>query len=111
MTLKKTIESLATEFANQVLSALRNAPLSELTESAGATTIPVTRRGGGVDHVASDVLALTGLLSTRGGLRAEQIRMHLRWDKRQASKAITKALGEKRVTKKGQKRATTYYVA
>jgi hypothetical protein len=111
MTLQKTLESLATEFARNVLSALRSASFSDLTESIGATSIPIKRRGGGVEHVARDVLALTGLLSTRAGLRAEQIRAQLRWDKKKTTKAIMKALDEKRVTKRGQKTASTYYLA
>jgi hypothetical protein len=111
MTLRKNLEALAAEFSKSVLAALRSASLSDLTEGARSSTIPIKVRGGGVRHVAPDVMALTGLLSTRPGLRAEQIRVQLRWDKRTTTKAITIALAERRVSKKGQRRATAYYLA
>jgi hypothetical protein len=72
--------------------------------------IPVRTRSGVVHHIRKDVLALTGLLSTRAGLRTEQIRKELRWDKRTARRAIAEALKDKRVTKTGRNRATTYFV-
>jgi hypothetical protein len=111
MTLEKTIESLATEFATRVMAALRISSLSELKVPNVSATIRIKRRDGSVVHVARDGLALTGLLSTNAGLRAEQIRAQLRWDKKTTTKAITMALAEKRITKTGQKRATTYRVA
>jgi hypothetical protein len=122
MTIQKTIESLATEFAKNVLTALRGASLSELTETSsppsstdGGGSRPdrmrIKRRDGSVVYVGRDVLALTGLLSRQPGLRAEQIRAQLRWDKRTVTKAISKALNEKRVAKKGERRATKYYLA
>ena len=111
MTLEKTIESLAAEFATKVMAALRSSSLSELETPNVPATIRIKRRDGSVVHVARDVLALTGLLSTSAGLRAEQIRAQLRWDKRKTTKAISMALAEKRVTKSGQKRATTYRIA
>jgi hypothetical protein len=111
MTLEKTIESLAAEFASKVMAALRTSSLSELRVPNVSATIRIKRRDGSVVHVARDVLALTGLLSTSAGLRAEQIRTQLRWDKKKATKAIRIALAEKRITETGQKRATTYRVA
>ena len=109
MTLQKTIESLVIEFSKNLLETLRTASLQELTESNRPSTITIKRRDGSVVHVARDVLALTGLLSTRPGLRAEQIRAELRWDKATTSKAIAAALAERRITKKGKARATAYY--
>lgn len=113
MTLQRTIEVLATEFAKNVLAALRTAPVSELTGTTDSRspTIRIKRRDGVVEHVPRDVLAVTGLLSRTPGLRAEQIRAQFRWDKKTTTKAITMALGDKRISKKGQKRGTTYYVA
>ncbi len=111
MTLKNALESLAAEFTDRVLAAIREASLSDLTEPSRSSTIPIRRRDGSVVHVGRDVLALTGLLSTTPGLRAEQIRKHLRWDKKTATKAISKALDEKRIAKKGERRATKYYLA
>jgi hypothetical protein len=111
MTLEKTIESLATEFATKVMAALRSSLLSELKVPNVPATIRIKRSDGSVVHVARDVLALTGFLSTNAGLRAEQIRAQLRWNKMKTTKAITLALAEKRITKTGQKRATTYGVA
>ncbi len=80
-------------------------------EPSRSPTIRIERRDGSVVHVGRDVLALTGLLSTRPGLRAEQVRAQLRWDKKTTTKAIAAALAERRVTRKGLRRATTYYVA
>lgn len=111
MTLRKNLEALAAEFSKNVLAAIRSASVSELAEGSRPSTIPIKVRGVGVRHVDRDVLALTGLLSTRPGLRAEQIRVQLRWDKHTTTKAITSALAGGQVTKKGQRRATTYYLA
>jgi hypothetical protein len=127
-TLKAQLETIASSFASAILDAIRGASLEDLVVGAGeetgrrpgrprsvsgdgSTTIPIKVRGGGTRYIDRDVLALTGLLSTRPGLRAEQIRAHLRWDKKTTTKAITMALNEKRVTKQGQKRATTYFYA
>jgi hypothetical protein len=111
MTLQKTLEALAADFARNLMTALRSASLAELTDAASASTIPINVRGGGVRHVDRNVLALTGLLSTRPGLRAEHIRAQLRWDKKTTTKAITSALAGKQITKKGQKRSTSYDLA
>jgi len=111
MTLQKTLEAVAADFARNLMTALRSASWAELTEAASPSTIPIKVRGGGVRHVDRDVLALTGLLSTRPGLRAEEIRAQLRWDKKFTTKAITTALAGKQITKKGQKRATSYFTS
>jgi hypothetical protein len=66
-TLQNTLESLAADFAKNVLAAIRTASVSATAESSLSPTIPVRRRGGGVEHVGKDVLALTGLLSTQPG--------------------------------------------
>jgi hypothetical protein len=111
MSLTTTLESLAADFAKNVLAAIRVASVSELMESSSSPTIPVSRRNGSAVHGASEVPALTGLLSSRPGLRAEQIQAQLRWDTRTATKTVSMALADRRLTKKGQKRATTYYAA
>lgn len=111
MTLQKTIESLAADFAKSLMTALRSASLAELTEEARPSTIPVRVRGGGVRHVDRNVLAVTGLLSTKPGLRAEQIRTQLRWERKTTTKALSMALAGRQITKKGQRRGTTYYLA
>jgi hypothetical protein len=43
------------------------------------------------------------------GLRAEQIRAELKIDKREWMRPLEAALASKKLTKKGAKRATTYY--
>jgi hypothetical protein len=45
------------------------------------------------------------------GLRAEQIRAELGIDKREWMRPLEAALGSKKLTKKGEKRATTYFSA
>jgi hypothetical protein len=97
--------------ATKVMAALPSSSVSELKVPNVPATIRIKRSDGSVVHVARDVLALTGLLHGRAGLRAEQIRSQLRWDKKTTTKAITLALAEKRITKTGQRRATTYLVA
>lgn len=135
MTLKNTIESLAQDFAVGVLAAIRSASLQDILAETGAkngqlsfnvgsakgakgassgkgngkgarVTAPVGKGKSGGDTIS----AITSLLSsTPAGLRAEQIRTHLKLDKPTVTKALTQALATGSVKKQGQKRATTYF--
>jgi hypothetical protein len=74
------------------------------------------RRGGRLGRRSAKDLArvvehITALLSrTPKGLRAEQIRKELGLSSKELPRPIAKALASKRITKVGQKRATTYFV-
>jgi hypothetical protein len=46
----------------------------------------------------------------KDGLRAEQIRAELSIDKREWMRPLEVALASKKLAKKGEKRATTYFV-
>jgi hypothetical protein len=58
-------------------------------------------------HVAESIVALVG--KHKGGLRGEQIRAELGIPKNAWMKPLSLALGSKKLTKKGQKRATVYF--
>ena len=130
-TLHQTINSLASEFAHALLRALRNASLDEIIaethagHSAGggrrgrAAAAPAAgrpRRSGGrlrrrsqtdINGVVTKVVAL--LKAHKKGLRAEEIRAKLGLDRREIPRPLAEALKKKLVSKKGKKRATTYF--
>lgn len=130
--LRKTIENLATQFADGVLAALRNASLEDVygvsggirsgaprgrparsTPAAGAS--PGRRRasGGRVRRTAGDIERMVGeivslLEKNPGGMRAEQIREALGVDSKVLPRPLAEGVGAGRIQKAGQKRATTY---
>src|SRR4051812_28866276 len=130
--LKSTIDSLAQTFAAGILQAIRSAPLDEiLGEGAGrggrkpgrpakATTAAESTGGGSTkrarggrlarrtaDDIQAVVESIVSLVKkSKGGLRAEQIRAQLNLDKREIGRPIAEALAKKKLTKKGEKRAT-----
>ena len=135
-TLHQTINSLASEFAHSLLRALRNASLDEIIAEtdaghagggrrrgrpAAAAAVVATggRRGGGrrlrrrsatdIGAVVTRIVAL--LKGNKKGLRAEEIRAKLSLDRREIPRPLAEALKKKLVTKKGKKRATTYFAA
>jgi hypothetical protein len=138
-TLHQTINSLASEFAHNLLRALRNASLEEILSetAAGHSAHGGGRRRGRAAGVAvaahvgaggggrgrrlrrrsqGDITAVVnrihGLLKThKKGLRAEEIREKLGLDRREIPRPLAEALSKKLVTKRGKKRATTYFAA
>ncbi len=134
-TLHQTINSLAAEFAHNLLRALRNASLEDiLAESAaghsavgggrrrgrpagGAVVVAAGGRGrrlrrrsvGDINAVVQKIVAL--LKTNKKGLRAEEIRVKLGLDRREIPRPLAEALSKKLVSKKGKKRATTYFAA
>src|SRR5258708_3026310 len=99
--LRSTLERLVRDFANEVLGALRNASPSDLASEtgrgAGASSHPVSSGGGGgggggaprarrgkiklgrrsPTAIAAVIDRVVGLLHSKPGLRAEQIRAEL----------------------------------
>jgi hypothetical protein len=137
-TLKSRLDSLASSFATEVVRAIQAASLEELMGSgvvgggkrrpgrprgAGAapavpaetTATPRARKGSRLTRRSPEEIKATldkvhGLLkSSKGGLRAEQIRAALKLDVREMPRVLKEGLAAKRLTSKGQKRATTYF--
>jgi hypothetical protein len=135
-TLKTKIASLADSFAAGVLAAIRSASLEEILagESAAATKRrpgrprtsnegvpaeaqkPAKRGKGGrlARRSPSDIEHIVGLIvgklgEHKGGLRSEQLQKVLKLDKKEITGPLNQALAAKRITKKGQKRSTTYF--
>ncbi len=134
-TLHQTINGLAAEFAHNLLRALRNASLEEILAEtasghaavggrrrgrpagAAAAGAPAAGRGrrlrrrsvGDINAVVQRIVAL--LKSNKKGLRAEEIRVKLGLDRREIPRPLAEALSKKLVSKKGKKRATTYFAA
>jgi hypothetical protein len=133
--LRNQINDLAMKFAAQLMSALQAASLSELASEAaqgarrgpgrppkaGALAKLVKDAGSAVSRggkrrrrsaadIGETVEAIVKLLKTqRAGLRAEQIRAKLGLARKEIPRPIAAALASRKITKKGQKRATTYF--
>ncbi len=54
-------------------------------------------------------LVVDHLKKNKNGLRSEQLQKALKLDKKEITRPLEQALGEKKITKKGQKRSTTYF--
>jgi hypothetical protein len=127
-TLHATIQNLASQFAQGVLDAIRSASLDDiLTETGGGgrrarasvavspSAAAVRRRGDrlprrSASDIAETVDAIVALLASKPqGLRAEKIRAELGLEAKELPRPISEALRSHRITKKGQKRATTYF--
>jgi hypothetical protein len=126
MSLHRTIQALAARFADDIVSAIRSASLQELLAETGGARRVATEQAGGLlrpvpapdkrlarrtpaeieKYVEAIVLVLK---KNPKGMRAEQIQRALGLDKRETPRPIAAALAAKRITKKGEKRATTYF--
>jgi hypothetical protein len=127
-TLRDSIHHLAQNFAAGVLEAIRGASLQDfLGESTPSTrrsgpspSKAVSRRPAGraskrlarrsakdIAGVAEGIVAL--VKKHHSGLRAEQIRAELGIAKKEWMRPLEHALASRKLTKKGEKRATTYF--
>jgi hypothetical protein len=125
MTLKNTIENHALEFANGILRALRTASLDELcglngrgilhaelgAGPMGSVPTPGARLGRRSAAQITRVLdQIVGLLEQHpDGLRAEVIKRQLGIDPREVPRPLADGVSSGRITKVGEKRATTYF--
>ena len=134
--LRNTIEGLASQFAASVLEALRSASIDELVDVAGSSSNGARRgrpraaesdasssaaprrragRGGRLGRrTAGDITrmieSIVDVLSKGGqGMRAEQIRESLGVEAKELPRPLAEAISSGRITKTGQKRATTYF--
>jgi hypothetical protein len=135
-TLRNQIDRLAAQFAGQIIDALRGASLDDLLAiagtggasrgrgrpsggggHAGGLDLGGSRRGRGgrlgrrtADDIGKMVDGIVDLLSrSSGGLRAEQIREALNVEAKELPRPLADALKAGRISKSGQKRATTYF--
>jgi hypothetical protein len=131
--LRRAIATLAEEFANQVVAALRSASFGDIAALSGNTPVrrgpgrppknaaaaspaPATRgrRGGRRRRTNADLEALGGRIveTVRGsanGMRAEAIRDALGVARKELPRAISQLLATGALKKQGQRRATTYF--
>jgi hypothetical protein len=127
-TLKSTLESLASDFARTVIAALRSASIDEITGITGEgraarrpaqLDVPGAARKRGRDgrlgrrstveigRMVEDIVTL--LKKSPEGLRAEQIREALGVQAKELPRPLADGLTDGRISKSGQKRATTYF--
>jgi len=124
--LKATLEKLAADFAQAAVAAIQGASLDDIAGIAssnpraasaphGRRAARPTRRGrlhrrSAVDigKVMDAIVALLG--KHKGGLRAEEIRAKLGVSKKELPRPIAEGLSAGKLKKRGEKRATTYFV-
>jgi hypothetical protein len=132
MSLKNRISALAEEFSAGVLAAIRSASLEEILSEGsrgGASAArasapsPATRGPGrprarksgrlarrSPAQIAQVVDSIVGALKKqKAGMRSEQLQKLLSLDKKEISGPLAEALSGKKITKKGERRATTYF--
>jgi hypothetical protein len=131
------IQVLAETFTDGILAAIRNASLEDIlageapAKRGGGRSAPkasgggqpeplgtpgAAKRGKGrlarrsasdIEHVVGRIVAK--LREHKAGLRSEQLQKMLKLDKKEITRPLEQALAAKKITKKGQKRSTTYF--
>jgi hypothetical protein len=139
MTLQRSIASLAETFATSVLAAIRSASLEEILSEGkgGRASSPSTlvKRGPGRPRKEASVgpkpakvakggrlprrsedeikkvagVIVSALKSAPEGLRSEHLQRVLKLSKKEIVGPLNLALSEKKISKKGQRRSTTYF--
>lgn len=120
MDLRSRIDALATAFADGVLTALREASFEEIAALGASSKRPrlstgIGTRGGKrvrrsleqLHAEAKKIATIVGRASD--GMRAEEILEKAAMERKELPRVIKLALDEKLLTKKGHKRATTYF--
>ncbi|HTB77372.1 MAG TPA: hypothetical protein VK762_29205 [Polyangiaceae bacterium] len=136
--LQSQLNTLATNFANQVMATLQGASLHDLASSGGGGNVgngrPVQVVAGGdreapplstraaakgkngrlarrsADEIAAMLNKIVLLVKTqKNGLRAEEIRSKLGLLPKEMPRILKEGISTKKLTSKGQKRATTYF--
>jgi hypothetical protein len=136
MSLRTQLDALAQNFARQLIEALQGASLHEIVGQADGGSVssgrkPRAVRGGGGQpdplsttpkpgkggrlprRSAEDIQAgldkiVSLLRKNKAGLRAEQIRSTLGMQAKEMPRILKEGLSKKKLSSKGQKRATTY---
>ncbi len=137
-TLRAQLNTIAADFANQIMATLRGASLHELVSSGGGGNVANGRRarvaaGGDREpepvspppagkgkagrlprRSAEEISQMLGkivlLVKThKEGMRAEEIRSALGMQSKEMPRILREGIATKKLTTKGQKRATTYF--
>ena len=135
--LRSQLNTLAANFANQIVAALQSASLHELVSSEGERSArngrrapvvaggdrepepistPPTRKGKNgrlprrsADEIGATLNKIVLLVKThKDGMRAEEIRSKLGLLSKEMPRILKEGISTKKLTTKGQKRATTY---
>jgi hypothetical protein len=134
ISLRSSLDDLASSFAESVLAAIRGSSLDELLAETGTgipkrgpgrpkgpekvTTPPTAKRttksGRLPRRSVEDIAKLLGEIiavvkRNKEGLRAEQIRAELGLQAKEMPRILKEGLATKKLKTKGQKRATTYF--
>jgi hypothetical protein len=128
--LRSQMSELAASLVESILATARSAPLEQLwADPRGARHEPHRNGGGMADRppavdssgdarggstqTAAKTLELIVLLlrGQPGGMRAEHLRKKLGVSKPQITGAIKQGLETKKIVRKGERRATTYFAA
>jgi hypothetical protein len=133
MTLHAQLNTLAANFADQIIAAIRGASLQELVTTGGGKvgngrsprvasvaevqpSIPKVKGKPGrlPRRSADDISKLLGkvvlLVKThKDGMRAEEIRSKLGMQSKEMPRILREGIATKKLTSKGRKRATTYF--
>jgi len=128
-TLRSQISELATSLVESILAAARSVPLEEFrVEPRRArheadlnigvvadrrTVVDSSADGARSKQATAKTLELVVLLlrGQRGGMRAEYLRKKLGVSKPEITRALKQGLDAKRIVRKGERRATTYFAA
>jgi hypothetical protein len=90
-------------------------PAKSAAPAAPAATAPRKGKGGRLARRSPEelekviALVVAALKGSKGGLRSEQLQTALKLDKKEITGPLNQALAGKKITKKGQKRSTTYF--
>jgi hypothetical protein len=127
------LSHLAASFAENVLAAIRGASLEELLAESHGSHAPRASRGlkahaapvahrttttkssgrlarRSPDQIAKTIDRVVALVKKhKDGLRAERIRAELGMQAKEMPRVLKEGLAAKKLTAKGQKRATTYF--
>ena len=132
-TLRSRLDALAANFAKEILAALQGASLQELLSpgaaatvgngrpraplaKAAATTLPKAPRSSGrlrrrsAEEIQAMLNKIVLLVKThKEGMRAEEIRSKLGMQAKEMPRILKEGISAKKLSSKGQKRATTYF--
>jgi hypothetical protein len=129
-TLRSQLDALASSFASAVVEAIRGASLHELVGHEGGSGRRVAGGGGQPDplsvpkkrgkngrlprrsaeEIAATLNKIVLLVKThKAGMRAEEIRSKLGMESKEMPRILKEGLAKKKLTSKGNKRATTYF--
>ena len=131
MSLRSQLDALASSFASAVVEAIRGVSLHELSGETGSgrrrvaggggmpdpLSIPKRRGKNGrlprrsAEEIAKSLDKIVLLVKThKAGMRAEEIRSALGMESKEMPRILKEGIAKKKLTSKGNKRATTYFV-